>query len=50
MMLQATPEQQKLHEELMKTKDPERIKEINERLLEILHEREEQLKDCPFVH
>lgn len=50
MMILFTDEQTRLYDELEKTTDPERIKEIRKRLLEIAKEREDEYKDCPFVH
>lgn len=49
-MIQFTEEQTRLYDELEKETDPEKIKEIRNRLHKIAREVDEKYKDCPFVH
>ena len=50
MMIQFTKEQTELYNKLKVTKDKEEIQKIRKRLKEISAKRQEELKNCPFVH
>lgn len=50
MMIHLGKEATELYERLRKTDDKEEIEKIKERLRELSKQRDEKLKDCPFVH
>ncbi len=50
MMIQGTKRENELYDKLLESTDPEEIDKIRQELHEISKQRQEELKDCPFVH
>ena len=50
MMIQPTEEESKLYDSLENAKSKEEKAEIIKKIKECIKERDEALKDCPFVH